>query len=170
MNNLLKAVVVAMFVICVAASAYAIHEIIPSETFVPLPGADAEKLNEYLVLYNPYKGWSLWPGKKKLYRGTEPHGVLLTTFVNDIALRSIKKKTGMKYGSIIVKENYTPDKKFIALTVMYKIQGYNPEAGDWFWVRYARDGTVQAAGKVKSCIDCHSKRKDNDYIFSGPVK
>jgi hypothetical protein len=149
---------------------YAIHEIIPSETQVPEPGPDAEKLNEYIVKYNPYRAWDLWPKKGKLYKGTEPHGALLTTFVNDTALHSIRKKKGMADGSIIVKENYTADKKFVALSVMYKIKGYNPEGGDWFWAKYDPDGKVAASGKVKGCIDCHAKQKENEYIFTGVVK
>ena len=92
---------------------------------------DAEKLNEYIVKYDPYRAWELWPKKGKLYKGTEPHGALLTTFVNNTAHFSIKKKKGMEDGSIIAKENYTADKKFVALSVMYKIKGYNPAAGDW---------------------------------------
>ena len=76
----------------------------------------------------------------------------------------------MEDGSIIAKENYTAEKKFVALTVMYKIKGYNPTAGDWFWAKYNPDGTVAAAGRVKGCIDCHSAKKDNDYIFTGEVK
>ena len=50
---------------------------------------------------------------------------------------------------------------------MYKIKGYNPSAGDWFWAKYNPDGTVAAQGRVKACIDCHSAKKDNDYIFTG---
>jgi len=150
--------------------AYAIHEIIPSETQIVMPGPNAEKLNEYIVRYDPYKAWELWPNKGKLYKGTEPHGSLLTTFVNKEAYYSIKKKKSMEDGSIIAKENYTADKKFVALTVMYKIKGYNPEAGDWFWAKYDPDGKVEASGKVEACINCHGKRKDNDYIFTGKVR
>jgi len=159
-----------IFILGFWAFADAIHEIIPSETTVPEPKADAEKLNEYIIKYDPYRAWSLWPDKGRLYKGAEPHGSLLTTFVNDTALHSIKNKTGMADGSIIVKENYTADKKFTALSVMYKIKGYNPAAGDWFWVKYAPDGKVEASGKVKGCIDCHAKQKDNDYIFTGRVR
>lgn len=158
------------FVFVMTLSANAIHKIIPSETTIPEPGADVEKLLEYLTLHNPYRSWDLWPNKGKLYKGTEPHGALLTTFVNDTALNSIKKKRGMADGSIIVKENYTADKKFVALSVMYKIKGYNPEGGDWFWVKYAPDGKVEASGMAKGCIACHAKRKDNDFIFISPVK
>jgi len=153
-----------------AVAAYAIHEIVPSETQVVMPGADAEKLNEYIVKYNPYQRWELWPGKGRLYKGTEPHGALLTTFINSTARFSIKSKKGMSTGSIIAKENYTADKKFVALSVMYKIKGYNPSAGDWFWAQYAPDGKALVSGKVQKCIDCHSKKKDNDYIFTGAVK
>lgn len=152
------------------ATARAIHEIIPSETQVVLPSADAEKLNEYLVKLNPYRAWELWPGKGRLYKGTEPHGALLTTFVNEKAYFSVRDKTGMVYDSIIAKENYTADRKFDSLTVMYKIRGYNPAAGDWFWAKYAPDGKVLAAGRVDACINCHSKKKDNDYIMTGDVK
>ena len=158
------------FVLGLGVAAYAIHEIIPSETQIVMPGPNAEKLNEYIVRYDPYRAWELWPKKGKLYKGTEPHGSLLTTFINNTAHFSIKKKKGMEDGSIIAKENYTAEKKFVALTVMYKIKGYNPAAGDWFWAKYNPDGTVAAAGRVKGCIDCHSAKKDNDYIFTGEVK
>lgn len=153
-----------------AVIAYAIHEIIPSETQIVIPGPDAAKLNTYMVRDDPYKTWQLWPGKGKLYKGTEPHGALLTTFVNKNAYFAIKHKKVMEDGSIIAKENYNADRKFVALTVMYKIKGYNPSAGDWFWAKYNPDGTVAAQGRVKACIDCHSAKKDNDYIFTGEVK
>jgi hypothetical protein len=32
--------------------------------------------------------------------------------------------------AIVVKENYKSDKKLAAITVMYKVLGFNPEAGD----------------------------------------
>ena len=141
--------------------------------FAAMPAADAEKLHQYLTKDKPYTEWKLWPGKGKLYKGTEPHGALLTTYVNDVALKSIKDKKGMKDGSIIVKENYMPDKMLAAVTVMYKVKGFNPEAGDWFWMKYAPDGKIEASGKtgmVDMCIGCHAKEKGNDYLFSGKVK
>jgi hypothetical protein len=57
-----------------------------------------------------------------------------------------------------------------AITVMAKSRAYNPEAGDWFWARYAPDGKIEAEGKVEACIKCHSAKKDNDYLFTGPLK
>jgi hypothetical protein len=169
MMKMVKGLCAALCLLGFFSAAYAIHEIIPSESQPTLPDANAEKLNEYLVKFNPYTSWDLWPGKGRLYKGTEPHGVLLTTFVNESAYFSITRKQPMTDGAIIAKENYTADRKFIALTVMYKIKGYNPEAGDWFWVKFAPDGSVQNSGKVKDCIQCHSSKKHNDFIFSGMV-
>jgi hypothetical protein len=56
-----------------------------------------------IIKYNHYRAWDLWPKKGRLYKGTESHGVLLTTFVNDTVLHSIKKKKGMADGSICSK-------------------------------------------------------------------
>ncbi|MCK5511788.1 MAG: cytochrome P460 family protein, partial [Thermodesulfovibrionia bacterium] len=76
---------------------------------------------------------------------------------------------GMANNSIIVKENYAPNKKLIAITVMYKVRGYNPKMGDWFWVKYDANFDILAEGKIKDCLNCHSTVKNNDYIFGGKV-
>lgn len=147
-------------------AAYAIHEQVPAETQKVMPAASAQALYTYITKTSPYTQWSLWPGKGKLYKGTEPHGVLLTTYVNDTAAQAAGKQKTMPNDSIIVKENYTPDNKLNALTVMYKVKGFNPEGGNWFWAKYAPDGAVQASGKVEGCIGCHAKNKAGDYIMT----
>jgi hypothetical protein len=73
-------------------------------------------------------------------------------------------------GAIIVKENYMPDKKLDAVTVMYRVKGFDPEAGDWFWAKYTAKGAVEAAGKVAMCSGCHAAVIPNDWIFTGLVK
>lgn len=136
-----------------------------------MPAANGKALWDYLKMEKYAKHWKMWPGKKALYPGKEPHGALLTTYVNKIAYEAIKEKRGMfSDGSIIVKENYTADKKLAALTVIYKVKGYNPEAGDWFWAKYLPDGKVAAEGKVDACIQCHGMQKANDYIQTAPLK
>ena len=133
--------------------------------------ANGPELWKFITQEKPYTRWALWPGKGKLYEGTEPHGMLLTTYVSKGALKVIQKKKGKFAGSaMIVKENYMPDKTLAAITVMYKARLFNPEAGDWFWAKYAPDGTVQKAGKVEGCINCHSDAADNDWVFTGPIK
>jgi hypothetical protein len=169
MKKIMEILVIAGFLLGACALAYAIHEVRPAETQITLPGADGNALYEYIVKADPYKKWELWPGKGRFYHGREPHGSLLITYLNDSAHYSAKRQKPMSDGAIIVKENYSADKRLVAITVMYKIMGYNPKAGDWFWAKYVPDGTIERSGKVKGCIDCHSANKDNDYIFSGSV-
>jgi hypothetical protein len=172
MKKFFMTVLTAVFISGIGVAANAIHEPAPSEApeaQVALPGPDADQLHDYITKHKPYRKWMLWPGKGKMYKGTEPHGTLLTTFTNDTAHWSIKKKKGMADGSIIVKENYTADKKIAGLTVMYKIKGYNPEAGDWFWAKYTPEGKAEVSGKVEACIGCHGKKKDNDYVMTGEI-
>jgi hypothetical protein len=117
------------------------------------------------------KKWRMWPGKTSLYPGKEPHGAVLTTYVNIPAFMAIAGKRGeLPNGSMIVMENYSADKKMTDISVMFKVQAYNPEAGDWFWAKYAPDGKIEAEGKVDTCIKCHGQNKGNDYIMTGPLK
>ena len=63
----------------------------------------------------------------------------------------------------------------MAVTVMYKTPNYNPDAGDWYWVKYLADGkdnqkatpmgNIRLAGKPKGCIECHADAEDGDYAF-----
>jgi hypothetical protein len=117
-----------------------------------------------------YTGWATWPGKGKLYVGTEPHGMLLTTYVNDLAMDAITNRAGgMSAGAIVVKENYMPDSTLAAVTVMYKVAGYNPDFNDWFFVKRLADGTVEASGRVGMCQGCHAQEAGNDYLFTGSL-
>ncbi|MFN3168351.1 MAG: cytochrome P460 family protein [Phycisphaeraceae bacterium] len=65
-------------------------------------------------------------------------------------------------GAIFVKEQFDQDKQFINLTVMKKIDGYDPENGDWYWAITDDQRRVTNAGKLdtawtSSCISCHKK-------------
>ncbi len=134
---------------------------------VNLPPADPQLLYRYITQESKYAAWDLWPGKGKLYEGKPPHGAFLTTYLNEAAVSSIKAGREMADGAMIVKENYSPEKELAAVTVMYKIRGYYGSGGDWFWAKYGPDGSVQKAGKVDGCINCHSARANNDYIYTG---
>lgn len=115
--------------------------------------------------------WQTWPGKGRLYQGTEPHGMLLTTYLNESAYQALTGKTGsMPPGAIIVKENYMPDGTLDAITTMYKVRGYNPAHNDWFWVKHFPDGSVDVEGRVEGCQNCHNVQADNDYVYTGALK
>jgi hypothetical protein len=135
-----------------------------------LPETDGQAVIAYLNKTG-YQGWQLWPGKPKLYPGRFPHGSLLTTYVSKGTYQAVQEKAGsIPSGEFVVKENYTPDKQLVAITVMYKQAGYNAEGGDWFWLKALPDGTIQEEGKVGGCIGCHAAVKSNDWLFIGPVR
>jgi len=168
MKKTLLAFLVTAIAVFYYLNAYAIHDTGIDGWKYPLEGPDAAKLYDFITLSKPtYSHWDLWPGTKQFSASKTPHGALASIYLNKIALDSIKDSNGLPDGSIIVMENYNGDKKLEGCTVMYKIKDYNPEAGNWFWVKYAApDGYVVDSGKVESCISCHSDRKNSDFLFS----
>lgn len=59
----------------------------PVEQAAPAAEADttADLIWAHLDQARYRETWRLWPGTEPLYTGTEPHGMLLTTYVNDLA-------------------------------------------------------------------------------------
>ena len=131
------------------------------------PDPDAENLWTYITEKYPYEGWGFWPGQVGIYPGQSPHGAYLKLYANPVALKAAREGKPLPDGSILVKENYAKDKKtLMAVTPMYKVEGYNPEAGNWFWAKYGKDGKAMVSGKVDSCINCHKAGKAGDYLFT----
>jgi Cytochrome P460 len=131
------------------------------------------KLWDYLR-HEKYTNWAPVPGESEGFsEGESPHGAFLKMYLNRTAAGNPKK---LPYGSIVIKENYGPDQKqLMAVTVMYRAKGFNPDSGDWYWAKYNPDGTVAQAppemgsmpiaGKVGGCINCHSGAADDDFAF-----
>jgi hypothetical protein len=117
------------------------------------------------------KKWKMWPGTTAMYPGPEPHGAFLTTYVNDAAYKAIADKKGkFPDGAMITQDNFTKDKKLKTIDVMYKVKGYNPKGGDWFWAQFRTDGRILSEGKIDECIACHAAQKRNDYVYTGKLK
>ena len=139
-----------------------------------LPDTTGAAVWAYLNEVNYQESWETWPGKGELYTGQEPHGMLLTTYLNPAAYDALTGEAGQfPANAIVVKENYMPDSTLAAVTTMYKVEGYNPDANDWFWVKHLPDGSVDAGGnaqgRVPGCIGCHGAQAANDYIFTGSL-
>ncbi len=134
----------------------------------PISRADisAEKLWKRITVETDWDTYAHWPRQEGLIPGQSPHGKFHEVYINaalSTALPIVSKKA--PDGSIIVKENFTADKKLSNVTVMAKVAGYNPDDGDWFWAKYDPQGKVTGAGKVEACYECHAGVKDNDYII-----
>jgi hypothetical protein len=138
-----------------------------SGTAGDLPAADGAKVWMFITKTDPYTGWGYWPGSYGIKQGQSPHGAFVIIYANGVALKAAREGKPMPEGAIIVKENYGPDKKtLMAVTPMYKVKGYNPSAGDWWWAKFGADGKVMAEGKPQGCINCHQTVKDKDWIFT----
>jgi hypothetical protein len=149
----------AIFLIFVASQPQASDEFLPS--------SNGAALWSYITHVNPYQGYHFWIAKEGYYKGRDPHGAILRTFVNPQAYLDLKNgKPQFSNGAMIVKEGYTADFQPLMTVVMYKIKDYNPGANDWFWVKYSPDGKVEKEGKVEGCIKCHSGAMAVDYAFS----
>ena len=135
------------------------------------PKTEGKDLWNHITVVEPYNGFSYIPGHQGMYQSRGEHGAYIKTFVNDLALKSLREKMGvMRPGSVIVTENYNTEKQLVAITAMYKVEGYDPDHGDWFWVMYSPGGAVEEEGKVRFCIACHAQRDYNDYVFSDEVR
>jgi hypothetical protein len=135
-----------------------------------LPDTTGAAVWSYLEAADYRANWELWPGKGELYAGQEPHGALLTTYVNPAAHEAATSMAGsMPAGAIVVKENYMPDSTLAAITIMYKVEGYDPANNNWYWVKRLADGTIEVEGRGAGCIGCHAAQKSNDYIFTGSL-
>ena len=112
-----------------------------------------------------------WPIQSDMMPGNTPHGKFIQMYYSMVSV------DGKPY-HIVVKDNFNPDKKLVAITAMIQRKaGYDPDNNDWFWVKYNADGFVDknpmgmalagrvAKGMDQGCIACHKGAKDNDYLF-----
>jgi hypothetical protein len=131
-----------------------------------MPEPEGEAFWTYIHDTDPYVQWPLWPGHEGMIEGQSPHGAFVKIYVNPAALDAARAGEALPNGAIVVKENYKKDKETLAaVTPMYRVRGYDEDAGDWFWAKYGPDGKVMKAGQVKGCINCHESVKDQDWIF-----
>ena len=133
----------------------------------PLPEDPEDKAMYFYLNEADYQSWAFWPEKEGLQPSTFPHGSFAKTYVNKEALEAIQKKSAtLPVGSVVVSENFKPDKTLGMIAVMYKKEGYNPQAGDWFWAQYNQNGKVRREGKLVYCLGCHQRQRQQDYLFS----
>lgn len=136
------------------------------EAAVTLPELSADGVWGHLTSAD-YENWDRWPGTTDQYQGQEPHGALLTTYVNDVAAAAIAAgDVMMPVGAIVVKNNYMPDGMLAAVTAMVKTADFNPDHNNWWFLKRLTDGTVEAEGRFAGCEGCHGAVAANDYLFN----
>ena len=132
-----------------------------------LPQPDGAAVYQYITEMDNYKDWQMWPGLGALYSGrSSAHAPVLTTYVSDNVRTALDGDGDIPDRGIIIKENYNEAKELQALTVMYRVQGYDPQHDDFFWGYYGADGSIINEGKIDSCISCHDLAKNRPYIWN----
>lgn len=123
---------------------------------------DVALADELWSAVSGYDGWAQppeWPGVQPSVDGT--HGPYVQVWWNTLAEGSANSAAAD--GSILVKEAYDDDAGATdrgTLSVMYKVEGYDPDNGDWFWAQYDSAGTNTLKGSVSGCYGCHGTGDD----------
>ena len=126
------------------------------------------KLFTRIMQDDPYQEWTQFPDHQGTFSSVLPHGPMSQVFINGEVESALANFDGtLPDGSIIVKENVgtSPDVTEAALTVMWKIQGFDPANNDWFWANMTPEGEIVAEGKVQGCTACHGGSRANDFVF-----
>lgn len=139
----------------------------------PAPGSPpgsptAEELYDLITLTDPYEQWGQFPGAQGTIDSNPPHGPFARVFISSEVEGALGNFTGrLPEGSIIVKESFDADmnESGDSLTVMWKVDQFDPPNNDWFWASFRFDGTIRSEGRVAGCFACHGAARDNDFIF-----
>lgn len=128
--------------------------------------AEANTLEQEIADYRSWKKPEFY--EEGFFESEHPLPEYVKYYINDIAHDSFEKPAD---GAVFVKEQFNKDKELIGLTVMKKIEGYDPENNDWYWAIADKSARVTNAGRLNStwtsnCIDCH-RRGDGggDLLF-----
>ncbi|MFC6489312.1 cytochrome P460 family protein [Nitratireductor sp. GCM10026969] len=113
------------------------------------------------------------------YAGTSMHGPVIQYLSGKVTVAD-------HTGTFILKRNYRgedlsveetfrdPLQNFDSMGVMFRREeGYAPDSGNWFWVKFMPDGAVATtpdganmAGRIAPCIGCHQPAEGGDFVFS----
>ena len=104
--------------------------------------------------------WELLPGTLPLHPGTEPHGALLTTYANPVAMEAIERAAPtLPPGAAIAVEDYLADSTLGSISVMVRVDDPDPDSAEWRFARFGPAGEIEA-GPVDSCRSCHVLEPD----------
>jgi pathogenesis-related protein 1 len=136
-----------------------------------MPEPEAEAVWKHISQESSFTEWPFWEDGKGITSSTnsDSYSPNHRVYINKQALS--EERIPFPNESILVSYIRSPAGEPKAVTVMYKVKGYNPAAGDWFWAKYSLTGEVEEAGKIQRCISCHARKiPNNDYIASTSLK
>ena len=138
---------------------------------IPGNGAEAPAVvqgmseSEIQALIQSYKDFPAL--NTDLKRSDTHQGMMVRTHLDPTAMQAYQNKAfPYANGAEVVKEGHMgADGPVSALFIMKKIEGYDPENGDWFYAMANGDGMVGEQGRMQMCISCHGAARDKDFIY-----
>lgn len=96
-------------------------------------------------------------------------------YMNEAAAEAFAQKTGYPVGSVVVKEKdklgyfSKEENRWEGIGngvggMIKRKAGFDPDNGDWEYF-YFEDVKSVESGKMESCIQCHIRAKEKDYVF-----
>jgi hypothetical protein len=133
--------------------------------------SQARDLYDEAIAGDAYKSWSQFPGASPdLNKSGQHNGDFVRSYMNDVAVAAIANFDGaFPDGTIFVKEQYSDaeGKTKTGHTVMLKLDGFDGDHGDWYWVAYnAKGETTTHHGMAPYCYECHVAAKANDWVYT----
>jgi len=116
---------------------------------------------------DPYTNWAQFPEAEGVVPSLPPHGEMSETRINNVVVSGMENFSGtLGDGAIIVKRSVGGDTdEAEALTIMWKVSGFDPANNDWFWANITESGVVNAQGTIETCVRCHNAARGNDFVF-----
>jgi hypothetical protein len=150
-----------------------------SEKTMRPPFGNAEDIDYAKQLWAKMEAKDLNSIPANLYVGGPPHGPVREVLEAVIDGKRVIVKRNFGGEGVSVESVGQNRAAFLkAVTVMAKREaGYDPENGNWFWVKYKPNGNLHTnakgmklAGRVakgmdKGCIACHQSASGNDLVF-----
>uniref|UniRef100_UPI0026398212 cytochrome P460 family protein n=1 Tax=Sulfurimonas sp. TaxID=2022749 RepID=UPI0026398212 len=162
----------------VIASVFMLGSAVAADMMKP-PFGSADDIAYAKDLWKKMEAKGLNSTPANLYVGGPPHGKVREVIEGTIdGKRVIVKRNYGGKGVSLASVMKNRGMYLKAITVMAKREkGYDSDNADWFWVKYAPDGTIMqnpkkmalagkvAKGQPQGCIACHSSASGNDLVF-----
>ena len=132
---------------------------------------DQKLANEIWDEIQGYETWVQDSTFAEIQSGNSPHGDYVQIWLNETVANFFKNPDTLEnvilpVGSILVKEGYSDSEgqSLNKITIMKKIDGYDPDHNNWFWANYNEGGELAGKhGIESSCYNCHIS--GNDYLL-----
>ena len=134
--------------------------------------SDDQKIaNEIWQEIKGYQNWVQDSSFSGIKSANSPHGDYIQIWLNETVSNFFSNPDTLENailpaGSILVKEGYldSSGQSLNKITIMKKIEGYDPDHNNWFWANYNPDGELAGSNGAESmCYNCHVSGKD--YIL-----